>query len=120
MGFPVLANELGGVDATEVKRLNLVQQPLDLCAFVACGALQLPLRNPLQEAASGFVGGFDVLVDQRQKLVGNGDHHLGHRVSIYGIARRQSGHAGKPGGSRRTCGAQNAPICANFGADLRF
>jgi len=48
--------------------------------------------KPSQKATSGLTGSIRPRVQPPQEVVGNGDHHLGHRVSIYGIASRQNVH----------------------------
>jgi hypothetical protein len=90
--FPVFANQLGGADATEVEGPEFTQQALDLFAIVTPGALQLLLGETLQEPTAGLAKGLGPQIEAIEESIGNGDHYLGHRMSIYGIARRQSWH----------------------------
>src|SRR6476620_6300836 len=112
VGFPVFADESNDVPFLRIagRELdpNLIPKPLDLLAPQILACLQLALGELLQEAAAGFARLLCAPVDACEELVGNGDHHLGHRMSIYGIARRQNGHGEDRGRSRRTRGAQIA------------
>jgi 2-hydroxy-6-oxonona-2,4-dienedioate hydrolase len=49
-------------------------------------------REPLQEPAAGLARDFRMRVETLQQRGGNGDHHLGHGASIYGIADAENSH----------------------------
>jgi hypothetical protein len=96
VGFPVFPDHLGYVQELWLigRNLdpNLIQQPSDLLTTPLLAGLELTLGKVLQEAAAGLTNLLRAQVEALQELVGNGDHHLGHGMSIYGIAGRQNGH----------------------------
>src|SRR5512144_1679316 len=107
VGFAVFADQSRSVAA---KIHVWPKQGFELLTATSIPAGELPLYQAAQKAAAGLAIALCTAVKPLQEVVGNGDHHLGHRVSIYGIDRRQSGHAEEPDGSGRTRGTRNVPI----------
>jgi hypothetical protein len=47
---------------------------------------QLALHQAPQQTAAGLLAGSRLRIETLEQIVWEGDHHLCHRVSIYGIA----------------------------------
>lgn len=96
MRFPVFPDQLDHVQKLGPVCRNLdpdlVPEPVDLLSPALLSSLHLTLDEVLQKATAGLPCLLRAEVQSLQELVGNGDHHLGHRVSIYGIARGHNRH----------------------------
>jgi hypothetical protein len=71
---------------------DLVPEPVKLLPPALLTGLHLPRDEVLEKATSALPYLFSAEIQALEELVRNGDHHLGHKMSIYGIARRQNGH----------------------------
>lgn len=113
MGFPVVADQLDHVspERVVVGRLDpdLIPQAVDFLASPLRCEFELALGEALQKAAAGLASLLGPSVHALQQLVGKGDHHLGHRVSIDGIA--QDPWASPARASRAMDRHSRAPIC---------
>jgi hypothetical protein len=69
--FPVFANELSGTDPTKIDGFYFIQQSPHLITNVAVGGLDLPLGEPLQEAAASLAVGSRMSVDALEKSIGD-------------------------------------------------
>jgi len=83
--FPVFADQLGYVRSAKIDTHG-IEQTVDLFIVAPVDCRQLTLGEQLEEATAGLADLLGASIYALQELVGNGDHHLGHRVSIYGIA----------------------------------
>src|SRR4051812_17073338 len=94
--FPVFPDQLGHVQQVGPVGRNLdpdlIQEPVDLLPPALLASLHLALDEVLKEAATARPDLLGTKIEALQELVGNGDHHLGHGMSIYGIASGQNGH----------------------------
>jgi hypothetical protein len=94
--FPVFPDQLGHVQKLGPISRNLdpdlVQEPVDFLSPTPLSGLYLALDEVLQEAATTLSCLLCTEIETLQELVGNGDHHLGHGMSIYSIASGQNGH----------------------------
>src|SRR6476646_9084240 len=90
VGFPVFPDHPGHVE--ELRPVgrhldpDLVTDPVQRFPPGFVAGLDLALDEALQKAAAGVALLLRAQVQPLQGLVGNGDHHLGHGMSIYGIA----------------------------------
>jgi hypothetical protein len=94
--FPVFPDQSGHVqEVGPVGRNldpNLIQEPVDLLPPTLLAGLYLALDETLEKAAAALSRLLGAEIETLQELVGNGDHHLGHGMSIYGIASGKDGH----------------------------
>jgi hypothetical protein len=89
MRFPIFSNQLRRVDVRVLPRREspeLIQQLFDFLLLTTLHRFYLPLHEALQKATTRFAELTGALIQAFQQIVRNGNHHLGHRVSIYGIA----------------------------------
>lgn len=84
MTFPVFPDHLGP-SAPHI-RGGPGQQLFELPLPTRVSDGELTLGKALQEAAAGLAGGAHVGVDALEERIGDGDHYLGHGMSIYGVA----------------------------------
>jgi hypothetical protein len=93
--FPVFPDQLDHVQ--ELRPIggnldpDLVPEPVNLLPPALFAGLHLALDEVLKEAATALPYLLGTEIEAPQELVGNGDHHLGHKMSIYGIARVKTG-----------------------------
>ena len=96
MRFPVFPDQPGHVQELGLicRNLNpnLIPKPLNCLPTPLLGGIHLSLDEALKQAATALPGLSGAEVEALQELVGNGDHYLGHGMSIYGIAGGQNGH----------------------------
>lgn len=96
MRLPVFPDQLGHVQEIRPVRRHLdpdlIPEPIQLLPPALFPDLDLALYELLEEAATALPQLFGAEIQTLQELVGNGDHHLGHLMSIYGIASGQNGH----------------------------
>jgi hypothetical protein len=89
--FPVFPDQLSHVEQIGPVGRNLdpdlIQESVDLLSPALLPDLYLALDEVLKETTTALPCLLGVEIEALQELVGNGDHHLGHGVSIYGIAR---------------------------------
>lgn len=83
MGFAVFADQPGGI-APEIH--GRAEEILELLPTASASVCKLALDKALQKPTAGLVVGASMTVQPLEQLVGNGNHHLGHSRSIYGIA----------------------------------
>lgn len=90
MRFPVFPDYLSHVQQLGPISRNLdpdlIQEPVDLLPPTSLAGLHLALDEVLEEATTALPHLLGAEIEALQELVWNGDHHLGHGVSIYGIA----------------------------------
>jgi len=120
--FPVFPDQPGHVQelGSVVWNLDpdLVPEPVDLFPPALLAGLHLARDEVLEKATSALPYLFGAEIEALEELVGNGDHHLGHRVSIYGIARRYYGHGGSVEGRDARVARRSQNFCAEGGTKL--
>lgn len=83
MRFAVFADQLSGIHLKVYRR---AEEVFELLTPSSALRIELALDQSLKKSAARFAISSCLSIESFEQAVGNGNHHLCHEASIYGIA----------------------------------